>query len=221
VRLLRRAIAVPLIGFAGAPFTVASYLVEGGASRDFRECRLLMYREPGVFDDLMERLADLMCAFIERQAAAGVQAVQIFDSWAGILSPAEYRRHALRPTRRVFETVRTLGIPSIHFGTGTAGLLDLMAEAGGDVLGVDWRVRLATVRQAFPERAIQGNLDPMALQAPGEMLDRMIDEVLADAGPSPGHIFNLGHGILPDTPIDGVHRMVRRVHERTQAAPSR
>jgi len=215
VRLLRKAISVPLIGFAGAPFTVGSYLIEGGPSRDFRQTRLLMLREPEVFYDLMERLADLMIAYVSGQAAAGIQAVQIFDSWVGVLSPADYRRHVLRPTRRIFQAIAKLGIPSIHFGTGTAALLDHMAEAGGDVLGVDWRIPLGQVRARFPERAVQGNLDPQALFAPGEVLDRMIDEVLAEAAGAPGHIFNLGHGILPESPIENVTFMVEAVHSRT------
>ena len=215
VRLIRQAVTVPVIGFAGAPFTVGSYLIEGGPSRDFRETKLMMYSEPRIFADLMNRLADLMIAYVERQAKAGAEAVQIFDSWAGSLGPADYRRHVLPPTRRVFEAVRSLGIPSIHFGTNTSSLLDLMAEAGGDVLSVDWRIPLSDVRRGYPDRAVQGNLDPLALFAPREALDRMIDEVLVEAGPAPGHVFNLGHGILPDTPIENVTFLVDAVHERT------
>ncbi len=214
IRLMRHALAgrVPVLGFAGAPFTLASYLVEGGASRDFRRTRLLMHTQPRVFTDLLERLADLVIACLEAQAEAGAAAVQLFDSWVGCLSPAEYRRHVLPATRRAFEAARRRGLLTIHFGTACTGLLPLMAEAGGDVLGVDWRVPLADVRRVFPDRAVQGNLDPVALLAPAESLAPMIDAVLADAGPAPGHIFNLGHGILPETPVENVSLLVQRVH---------
>lgn len=224
IRLIRDALAgpefverqLPVIGFAGAPFTMASYLIEGGPTREFRETKTLMYREPAAFDDLLNRLADLVIAYVDAQVAAGVAVVQIFDSWAGALSASEYRRFVLPPTRRVFAAAARVGIPMIHFGTVTGHLLDLIAEAGGDLLSVDWRMSLADVRRRHPSRGVQGNLDPMALMAPPEVLERMIDDVLADAGPAPGHIFNLGHGILTETPIDNVSLMVRLVHEKTR-----
>ena len=206
-----------MIGFAGAPFTMASYLIEGGPSREFRETKSLMYRDPGAFDVLLNRLSDLVIAYVEAQVAAGVAVVQIFDSWAGALSTSEYRRFVLQPTRRVFEAAARLGIPTIHFGTVTGHLLDPMAQAGGDLLSVDWRIPLGEVRRRHPGRGVQGNLDPMALMAPPEVLDRMIDDVLAEAGPGPGHIFNLGHGILTETPIENVSLMVRLVHEKTRS----
>lgn len=220
IRLIKRAIAaegrsVPLIGFAGAPFTVASYLIEGGASRDLRETRLMMHQDPDAWDDLLARLADLLASYVEEQARAGVDAVQIFDSWIGCVSPAEYRRHLLEPTRRVLAAAARCGIPSIHFGTQTSGLLEVMAEAGGDVIGVDWRITLSEVRRRCPGRAVQGNLDPLAMLAPRDVLVRMIEDVLQDAGTSPGHVFNLGHGILPETPIENVHCLVDTVHART------
>ena len=190
-------------------------MIEGGPSRQFHETKLMMYRSPEMFEGLMNRLSDLVIAYVEAQAEAGVVAVQIFDSWAGCLSPAEYRRHVLEPTRRIFEAGRKIGLPMIHFGTQTATLLDLMAEAGGDVLSVDWRIPLDQMRRRFPERGLQGNLDPLALHAPQEVLSRMIDEVLEAAGPEPGHIFNLGHGILPGTPVDHVRAVVDMVHEAT------
>jgi uroporphyrinogen decarboxylase len=186
------------------------------AAREFRETKLLIYREPDLFADLMRRLTDLVVAYVEAQVAAGVEAIQIFDSWAGSLSPSDYRRHVLGPTRGVFEGCARLGVPLIHFGTITATLLDLMAEAGGDVLSVDWRIPLGEVRRRHPGRGVQGNLDPTALFAPREVLERMIDEVLAEAGPEPGHVFNLGHGILPETPIDNVTFLVKTVHEKTR-----
>jgi len=224
IRMIRAALGgpqfverrLPVIGFAGAPFTMASYLIEGGPSREFRETKSLMYREPAVFDDLLNRLGDLVIAYVEAQVAAGVEVVQIFDSWAGALSATEYRRHVLPPTRRVFEAAARLGIPMIHFGTITGHLLDLMAEAGGDLLSVDWRIPLSEVRRRHPGRGVQGNLDPMALMAPPEVLERMIDDVLSEAGPGPGHIFNLGHGILTETPVENVSLMVRLVHEKTR-----
>ena len=224
IRLIRDALAgpqfierrLPVIGFAGAPFTMASYLIEGGPSREFRETKSLMYRDPGAFGDLLNRLSDLVIAYVEAQVAAGVAVVQIFDSWAGALSASEYRRFVLPPTRRVFEAAARLGIPTIHFGTVTGHLLDPMAQAGGDLLSVDWRIPLGDVRRRHPGRGVQGNLDPMALMAPPEVLERMIDDVLAEAGPGPGHVFNLGHGILTETPIENVSLMVRLVHEKTR-----
>jgi uroporphyrinogen decarboxylase len=173
----------------------------------------MMYREPHVFDRLLDRLADLAIVYAREQVAAGVRAVQIFDSWVGCLSPREYRRHVLPPTRRVFEAIRGMGVPAIHFATLGESLLDLMAEAGGDVISVDWRIPLSTVRERHPGRAIQGNLDPLALMAPPDVLRRMIADVLADAGPAPGHIFNLGHGILPDTPPEAVSLLLDIVHQ--------
>jgi len=207
---------VPLLGFAGAPFTIASYMIEGGPSRDFRETKLLMYRDPAAFELLMQRLADLVIGYLGAQARAGVAAVQLFDSWVGCLGPEDYRRHVFGPTRRVFEETRALGIPTIHFGTMNGTLIDLMAEAGGDVLGADWRLPLDQVRSRFPDRAVQGNLDPAALYAPQEVLARKIDAVLEAAGPEPGHIFNLGHGITPDVPVENVAFLVDTVHARTR-----
>lgn len=207
--------STPLIGFAGAPFTVASYLIEGEPTRSFRKCKGMAFDDPGVFDVLLGRLADLLAAYVEAQVEAGVDAVQIFDSWVGSLSPALYRKHVMEPTRRVIEAARRGGVPVIHFGTMNAGIIDRMAEAGGDVIGIDWRMSLHEARARFPGRAIQGNLDPLALLAPRETLGRMIDEVLDDAGPEPGYIFNLGHGILPETPPDNLAFLVDRVHART------
>jgi uroporphyrinogen decarboxylase len=207
---------VPVIGFAGAPFTLASYLIEGHGTRDFRRTKSFMYRHPEAWDDLLRKLSDLIVAYAGIQVRAGVVAIQIFDSWIGSLGPSDYRRYALDPTRRVFEGIAGLGVPAIHFGTMTSGLIDLMAEAGGEVLGVDWRVPLSDIRARFPGHAVQGNLDPVSLFAPPPVLERMIDEVIAGAGEEPGHIFNLGHGILPETPIDNVRFLVERVHEMTR-----
>lgn len=223
VRLIKEALVVsnrpvPVIGFAGAPFTIASYMIEGGPSRSFLSTKRLMYREPVAWNRLMGLLADLIGAYVEGQVRAGADAVQIFDSWVGCLSPSDYRRYVLEPTRRVFETASRLGVPLIHFASAPATLLDLLAEAGGDVLGVDWRLPLDLVRGRYPDRAVQGNLDPAALLAPQDVLERMIDEVLEAAGARPGHVFNLGHGIRPETPIESVSYLVETVHEKTRSA---
>ncbi len=207
---------VPVIGFAGAPFTLASYLIEGHGTRDFRRTKCFMYEHTEAWDDLLMRLSDLVVAYAGIQVRAGVVAIQIFDSWIGVLGPSDYRLRVLEPTRRVFEGIAGLGVPAIHFGTVTSGLIDMMAQAGGDVLGVDWRVSLSDVRARFPGHAVQGNLDPVALFAPTPVLERMIDEVITGAGREPGHIFNLGHGILPETPVESVRFLIERVHETTR-----
>ncbi|MGH9870691.1 MAG: uroporphyrinogen decarboxylase [Candidatus Polarisedimenticolia bacterium] len=217
IRAMRQSIArlgrpIPVIGFAGAPFTVASYLIEGEPTRAFQKTKLMMYREPRAFDRLLDRLSDLAIAHVREQVNAGARAVQIFDSWAGCLGPREYRSHVLAPTRRIFEALKGMGVPSIHFATAGESLLDPMAEAGGDVISVDWRIPLGTVRARHPDRAVQGNLDPLALMAPPEVLRAKIRDVLSDAGPQPGHIFNLGHGILPDTPVEAVELLADEVH---------
>jgi len=203
VRLLAAELAgssVALIGFAGAPFTVASYLVEGGPSRTFTKVKTLMHAEPAIWAALLDRLADMAVAFLTAQVAAGVQAVQLFDSWAGCLSPAEYQRSVLPATRRVLEAVTRLGVPTILFGVGTGELLPLMASAGSDVVGIDWRVPLDEARRRVgPQRAVQGNLDPAVCLAPWPVVEEETRQVLRSAGDGPGHIFNLGHGVLPET----------------------
>jgi len=220
VRLVKAALAkeapgTPLIGFTGAPFTVASYMIEGGPSRRFAETRKFMHRDPVGWDMLMGRLAALLSEYLVRQIDAGADAVQLFDSWVGVLSPGEYRRHVLEPTRRVIAAASARRVPVIHFGTMNGTLIEAMADAGGDVIGADWRMPLDTARRRCPGRAVQGNLDPIALFAPQEVLSRMIDDVIDQAGGLPGHIFNLGHGILPETPIENVRFLVEAVHDRT------
>ncbi len=220
VRMIKTALAkerpdASLIGFTGAPFTVASYIIEGGPSRRFHHTKLLMRSDPRAWASLMDRLADLLGAYLVGQIEAGADAVQVFDSWVGCLSPDEYRRHVLDPTRRVIAAASARGVPVIHFGTMNGTLIEAMAEAGGDVIGADWRMPLDQARARCPGRAVQGNLDPVALFAPQEVLSGMIDEVLAQAGGEPGHVFNLGHGIQPDTPVDSVRFLVEAVHDRT------
>jgi uroporphyrinogen decarboxylase len=210
---------VPLIGFAGAPFTLASYAVEGGSSRNYVETKRLMYREPEAWHDLMGRLAEAVTAFLVEQVGAGAQAVQLFDSWAGALSPGDYAEYALPHSTRVFAGLAAAGVdaPRIHFGTGTATLLPLMASAGCDVIGLDWRVPLdAGWAAAGHDLAAQGNLDPVALFAPLDELERRVVDVLHRAGGRPGHVFNLGHGILPETPPEAVGFVTDVVHDRTR-----
>jgi uroporphyrinogen decarboxylase len=204
---------VPVIGFAGAPFTLAAYLIEGGPSRDFVETKRFMYRQPAAWKDLLERLAQSMVAYLRAQVQAGAQALQLFDSWAGVLSPADYRAFVLPQMQRLFRDLRDLDVPLIHFGTGTATLLSLMREAGGDVIGIDWRISLDEAwTRIGSDCAIQGNLDPAALLAPAPLMQRRARDVLARAGGRPGHIFNLGHGVLPHTIVSNVQRLVRLVH---------
>jgi uroporphyrinogen decarboxylase len=216
IRLLVKELEVPLIGFAGAPFTLASYLVEGGPSRSFERTKGLLFGEPALFERLLARLADIVIAHVRAQVDAGARTIQVFDSWVGAVGRQDYRESILPHTRRVFDAVAALGIPSIHFGVGTAHLLDLMREAGGDALGVDHRLPLdeawATVGH---DRAIQGNLDPAAALAPWPVVQARARDVLARARGRPGHVFNLGHGVLPDTPVEHLQRLVDLVHEET------
>ncbi|MDT0446071.1 uroporphyrinogen decarboxylase [Streptomyces sp. DSM 41886] len=208
--------ATPLIGFAGAPFTLASYLVEGGPSRNHEHTKALMYGDPQLWADLLDRLAGITAAFLSVQIEAGVAAVQLFDSWVGALAPADYRRAVLPASAKVFEAVAGRGVPRIHFGVGTGELLGLLGEAGADVVGVDWRVPLdEAARRVGPGKALQGNLDPAVLFAPREAVEAQAGRVLDAAAGLPGHIFNLGHGVLPDTDPDALTRLTAFVHERT------
>ncbi len=213
IRLLRGELGgTPLIGFAGAPFTLAAYLVEGKPSRDFIRVKGFMYREPGLWHNLMTRLSDMVVAYLQAQIAAGVQAVQLFDSWVGALSPHDYARYVLPYSRRILAAVSG-DVPVIHFGTNSATLLDQMAAAGGDVIGVDWRIPLdAAWDRVGPDRAVQGNLDPCVLLAPPAVIEEQARDVLDRAAGRPGHIFNLGHGVHPETPVDHLARLVEFVH---------
>ena len=203
-----------LIGFAGGPFTLASYAIEGGSSRNYRYTKSLMYSDEPTWQLLMRKLADMTISYLKGQIRAGAQCVQLFDSWAGALSPGDYRRYVLPATRRILEEVSSEGAPTILFGTTTVGLLDQIAEAGSTVVGVDWRINLDTAWQTIGyERPIQGNLDPIVLFAPEEVIRNKVTAVLDQAGGRPGHIFNLGHGIIPETPVDSVKAVVDIVHE--------
>jgi len=215
IRLIRRESPVPLIGFAGAPFTLASYLITGRSSRDAEGIKSLMRTEPQTFDALLSRLVDTTIAYVHAQVGAGVQAVQLFDSWVGTLSPFDYERSVLPHMRRLFAGIEPRGVPLIHFGTGSAGLLALQAEAGGDVIGLDWRIALDDGWSRVPDRAVQGNLDPTALLGPWSGVEEQARWVLAQARGRAGHIFNLGHGVLPATDPDHLRRLVDLVHEET------
>jgi uroporphyrinogen decarboxylase len=204
--------ATPLIGFAGAPFTVASYLVEGGPSREHARTKAMMYGAPDVWDALMRKIAGIASAYLAVQVAAGASAVQLFDSWAGAASPQDYRSYVMPYSAQVLSAAGELGVPRIHFGVGTGELLGLMAEAGADVVGVDWRVPLAEGVRRAGGRAVQGNLDPTLLFAPTEVLLSRATEVVEAGRGAPGHIFNLGHGVLPSTDPDQLARLTDHVH---------
>jgi uroporphyrinogen decarboxylase len=221
IRILRKELEVPLIGFAGGPFTLASYLIEGGPSRDHHRTKALMLGDPRAWGLLMDALSDITRSYLRAQIEAGAQAVQVFDSWVGALDADDYILSVLPVMRRIFEGLADLDVPRIHFGVGTSALLQAMREAGGDVIGVDWRVRLddAWERIGF-DRGIQGNLDPAACLGPWEAVEVRALAVLRRAAGRPGHIFNLGHGVLPGTPPETLTRLVDLVHERTARQPA-
>ncbi len=217
IRLLKRELAVPLIGFAGAPFTLASYLIEGGKSPNFARTKRLMFGEPAVWRALMEKLAEVTRRYLRAQIAAGVDAVQLFDSWVGDVAPADYVAYVQPFVRHVLADVQATGVPVIHFGTGTASLLEAMRDAGGSVIGVDWTTPLAIAwERVGHDRAVQGNMDPCALLTTRQVAETHAQRVLDAAAGRPGHIFNLGHGILPETPVDNVRAVVDYVHRAGQ-----
>jgi uroporphyrinogen decarboxylase len=201
----------PLIGFAGAPFTVASYLVEGGPSKEHAKTKAMMFGAPDVWDALMRRIAQISAAYLEVQVAAGASAVQLFDSWAGALTPADYEANVLPHSARVLAQAGELGVPRIHFGVGTANLLGPMGEAGADVVGVDWRTPLATAIPQVGDRSVQGNLDPTLVFAPTEVMTARAAEVIEAGRAARGHIFNLGHGVIPSTDPDQLKRLTEFV----------
>jgi uroporphyrinogen decarboxylase len=219
IRLLRQELTVPLIGFAGAPFTLASYLIEGGPSKNHERTKAFMHAEPAAWEGLMRLLGAGAVSHLRAQVVAGVQAVQVFDSWAGSLDAEDYRHFVLPVMRDVFSELADLGVPRIHFGVGTGELLALMREAGPDVVGVDWRVPLneAWERIGF-DVGVQGNLDPAMCLAPWDAVETKALSVLRRAAGRPGHVFNLGHGVLPATDPDILARLVDLVHERTSGA---
>jgi uroporphyrinogen decarboxylase len=205
----------PLIGFAGAPFTVASYLVEGGPSKEHARTKALMFGAPDVWQALLGKIARISAAYLDVKIAAGASAVQLFDSWAGAVTRADYEAHVLPVSRQVLEAVGDRGVPRIHFGVGTGEILDLMGAAGAEVVGVDWRVPLADGVRRVGGRVVQGNLDPTLVFAPPEVMLARADQVLAEGRGAPGHIFNLGHGVIPSTDPDQLKRLTDHVHEVT------
>jgi uroporphyrinogen decarboxylase len=224
IRIVRRELdgRVPLIGFCGAPFTLASYIIEGGHSDHYLRTKQMILHAPTLWKELMTKLAEAMAGYLRAQIRAGAQTVQIFDSWVGCLNPEDYREHVLPYTNRMIEGLKKEGVPVIHFGTGTSGFLESMRDAGGDVIGVDWRINLDEAWERLgPGVAIQGNLDPVALFGPSPEIERRIQDILRRAGGRPGHIFNLGHGILPETPVENVEAAVEFVHKFRLTSPKR
>ena len=213
ISIVRRESPVPLIGFAGAPFTLACYLVEGGPSRDFARTKRLMHEDPATWAGLLDVLTEATIRYLRAQVAAGAEAVQVFDSWVGGLSPLDYERRLLPWMRRLFAGIADLGVPTTHFGVGTAGILGLQAYAGGDVIGLDWRIALADGRRIVGDRAVQGNLDPSLLLGPWHGVEEAARWVLDQNDRRPGHVFNLGHGVLPGTDPDHLARLVDLVHD--------
>jgi uroporphyrinogen decarboxylase len=206
----------PLIGFAGGPFTLASYLIEGGPSKNHDRTRAMMYGEPGLWHALMGALADIAIAFLQVQVEAGAAAIQLFDSWVGVVSPQDYRHAILPHTSRIFSALAGFGVPRIHFGVGTGELLELLGEAGADVIGVDWRVPLDEAARRVPAgKALQGNLDPAVLLAPWDIVESRARDVLARARNAEAHVFNLGHGVLPETDPSNLARLADLVHAET------
>ncbi|MBM3792292.1 MAG: uroporphyrinogen decarboxylase, partial [Acidobacteria bacterium] len=223
IRLVRAELngRVPLIGFAGAPFTLASYMIEGGTSRNHHLTKTMMYARPDTWSMLMEKLTESISGHLHAQVDAGAQVLQIFDSWVGCLNPADYRDFVLPYARRMFQSLAGLDVPSIHFGTGSSGLLPLLRDAGGDVIGCDWRISLRDAWERVGRGvALQGNLDPAIMLAPWPLVEARAKEILDQADGRPGHIFNLGHGVLPDTPVDSVRRLVDFVHAYRPARPA-
>ena len=219
IRQARRALngRVPLIGFAGAPFTLASYAIEGGSSRNYLLTKQMMYSEPKIWHQLMDKFARVITGYLRRQIKAGAQVIQLFDSWVGCLSIGDYEEYVMPHVQLIFEGLKREGVPMIHFGTGTSAMLRQMRKAGGDVIGVDWRIHLDEAwAMVGHDVAVQGNLDPLVLYAPLPEIERRVADILRRAGGRPGHIFNLGHGILPTTPIEHVAAAIDMVHKLSQ-----
>ena len=214
IRLLRKELEgrVPLIGFGGAPFTLAAYAIEGGPSTSYQHTKTFMYSQPEAWHRLCGRFAEMMADYLRAQVEAGAQALQLFDSWAGALGRNDYREFALPHTRAIFDRLKDTGVPLIHFGVGATAILDDIAEAGGHVIGLDWRQPLDEAWARIPDHGVQGNLDPMLLLGPEDRLYRQTDDILRRAGGRPGHIFNLGHGVLPQTSLERVQALARYVH---------
>jgi uroporphyrinogen decarboxylase len=218
IKLCRRELEnkVPLIGFAGAPFTLASYMIEGGSTKAYIQCKRLMWEDPDAWDALMRVTTDTVVAYLKAQVEAGAQAVQVFDSWVGFLAPSDYEASVLPHTKRLIAEVAETGVPVINFSNNTSGMLDLVARAGGDVIGLDWRIRIDDAIKVLDNGfAFQGNLDPMTLFAPVDVIEAKATEILERVGTRPGHIFNLGHGIHKDTDPAHARALIDAVHEQS------
>ena len=213
IRILRRELKVPLIGFSGAPWTLATYIVEGGSSKNFMHAKKMMYLNPGLFNALMEKITATVVEYLSAQIHAGAQAVQLFDSWAGILSPYDYENVIFPFVKSAIKALKKLDVPVIYFVNDCAGLLKIVKKCGADVIGIDWRVDMAKAAKKLGKKySIQGNLDPLVLFAPREHIEDRVKDILFKAEPARGHIFNLGHGILPETPVENAIAMVEAVH---------
>lgn len=206
---------VPLIGFSGAPFTLASYLIEGKPTREFIKTKVLMYNHPRLWDNLMKKLTKATIQYLQYQIKSGVQALQIFDSWAGYLSREDYATYVLPHSQKIFTALRSSSVPLIHFGTGTAGFLDLFGSVDCDVVGVDWRISLDSARRILPGKALQGNLDPVVLLADFSVIKKKVNAIFKSIDDRTGYIFNLGHGVLPDTPLDTLIKLTDYVHSKS------
>ncbi|KKN19606.1 hypothetical protein LCGC14_0944000 [marine sediment metagenome] len=218
IKILRKELEgrVPLIGFSGAPFTLASYIIEGGSSRNYVHAKTMMYQEPEMWNLLMDKVADVVIVYLNAQIEAGAQAVQLFDSWVGALSPRDYVTYVQPHSKKVFDNLKG-DVPKIHFGTNTSTWLNLIKEAGGDVIGVDWRIDIGEAWKSIGyDVAVQGNLDPTVLLGPKSVIEKNVKEILASVDNRPGHIFNLGHGIIPELSVDNVKALVDMVHEFSQ-----
>ncbi|PKM42467.1 MAG: uroporphyrinogen decarboxylase [Firmicutes bacterium HGW-Firmicutes-8] len=216
IRLIRRELdgRAPLIGFSGAPFTIASYIIEGGGSMEYKNCKKMMWQAPEIWDALMEKISEVLLRYLKAQIKAGAQAVQMFDSWVGALSPDDYETYVLPYSKYVLSGLKGEGVPVIHFANNASSMLELVVQAGGDVIGVDWRINLDEAwKRIGYDRAIQGNLDPFTLYAPPQLIAEKVKRILQMAGNRPGHIFNLGHGINKETPVENVIALVEAVHE--------
>lgn len=216
VRLIKKELdgKVPLIGFSGAPFTLASYMIEGGGSKEYKNCKKMMWQAPEIWHALMKKIAEVVLLYLKSQIKAGAQAVQMFDSWVGALSPEDYKEYVLPHSKYVLDGLKGEGVPVIHFANNASSMLDLVTQAGGDVIGVDWRIDLDKAWERIGyDKAIQGNLDPFSLFAPPAVIEEKVKRILERAGNRPGHIFNLGHGINKETPVENVICLVEAVHK--------
>jgi uroporphyrinogen decarboxylase len=218
IKIVRRELEgrVPLIGFSGAPYTLASYIIEGHGSRDYRYTKAMMYGDPQAWHTLMEKLAEVVTRYLKMQIDAGAQAVQMFDSWVGSLGPADYEEFVMPYSKKVMDNLAGEGVPRIHFANNASTLLELVSKAGGDVIGVDWRINLDLAWQRIGDKAIQGNIDPIVLFGPTDYIEKRVKDVLDQAAGRPGHIFNLGHGIHKDTPVEHAQALVEAVHRLSQ-----